>query len=93
MLVFMALWSLCLRADGALGVVAGWLARKLGVLGFAGGTMVHINASVTSLACVIMLGGRKGNRSIFPHNLALTITGAALLWVAGLINAGSALSG
>jgi len=58
----------------------GWLA-SLGVLDFAGGTVVHINAGVTGLACVIMLGERKGYGTdpIFPHNLALTITGAALL--------------
>jgi Amt family ammonium transporter len=96
MLVFMALWSLCVYVPMAHWVWSpdGWLAT-LGVLDFAGGTVVHINAGVTGLACVIMLGERKGYGTdpIFPHNLALTITGAALLWVGWFgFNAGSALS-
>ncbi|HEY6124115.1 MAG TPA: hypothetical protein VIV63_05660, partial [Steroidobacteraceae bacterium] len=81
MLVFMTLWSLCVYVPMAHWVWSpdGWLA-SLGVLDFAGGTVVHINAGVTGLACVIMLGERKGYGTdpIFPHNLALTITGAAL---------------
>ena len=94
--VFMGLWSLCVYAPMAHWVWSpdGWLA-SLGVLDFAGGTVVHINAGVTGLACVIMLGERKGYGTdpIFPHNLALTITGAALLWVGWFgFNAGSALS-
>jgi ammonium transporter, Amt family len=96
MLVFMALWSLCVYVPMAHWVWSpdGWLA-SLGVLDFAGGTVVHINAGVTGLACVIMLGERKGYGTdpIFPHNLALTITGAALLWVGWFgFNAGSALA-
>jgi Amt family ammonium transporter len=61
MLVFMALWSLCVYVPMAHWVWSpdGWLA-SLGVLDFAGGTVVHINAGVTGLACVIMLGERKG---------------------------------
>ena len=96
MLVFMALWSLwstCRWRTGCGRPMAG--SHSLGVLDFAGGTVVHINAGVTGLACVIMLGERKGYGTdpIFPHNLALTITGAALLWVGWFgFNAGSALS-
>src|SRR3982750_1612653 len=93
MLVFMALWSLCVYVPMAHWVWSpdGWL-HTLGVLDFAGGTVGPINAGVTGLACVIMLGERKGYGTdpLFPHNLALTITGAALLWVGWFgFNAGS----
>ncbi len=96
MLLFMTLWTLAVYVPMAHWVWSpdGWLA-SLGVLDFAGGTVVHINAGVTGLACVIMLGERKGygTEPIFPHNLALTITGAALLWVGWFgFNAGSALA-
>jgi Amt family ammonium transporter len=96
MLVFMALWSLFVYVPMAHWVWSpdGWLAAR-GVLDFAGGTVVHVNAGVTGLACVLVLGGRRGygKEPIYPHNLALTITGAALLWVGWFgFNAGSALS-
>ena len=95
MLVFAVLWFTFAYAPMAHWVWSpdGWL-HSLGMLDFAGGTVVHINAGVTGLACVIMLGERKGYGTdpIFPHNLALTITGAALLWFGWFgFNAGSNL--
>ncbi|MEW6350679.1 MAG: ammonium transporter [Thermodesulfobacteriota bacterium] len=71
----------------------GWLA-KLGALDFAGGTVVHINAAAAAMACVVMLGSRKGYGTVAmpPHNLTLTLLGAGLLWFGWFgFNAGSAL--
>jgi ammonium transporter, Amt family len=71
----------------------GWL-KKLGALDFAGGTVVHISSGVSALVCAIVLGKRKGygHQPMQPHNLPLTVIGAALLWVGWFgFNAGSAL--
>jgi ammonium transporter, Amt family len=71
----------------------GWLA-SMGALDFAGGTVVHINAGVSALACAIFLGKRKGygTLAMMPHNLTLTLLGAGLLWIGWFgFNAGSAL--
>ena len=69
----------------------GWLA-KLGVLDFAGGTVVHLNAGIAALALVLLLGRRKDIR-LLPHNLGYSVIGAALLWFGWFgFNAGSALS-
>ncbi len=76
-----------------LGQGPGWLA-KLGVLDFAGGTAVHINAGAAGLALAIVLGRRIGWRRdpMRPHNLPLVMIGAALLWFGWFgFNAGSAL--
>jgi Amt family ammonium transporter len=72
---------------------AGYL-WQTGALDFAGGTVVHINAAVAGLVGAYMLGKRVGygRESMAPHNLALTMVGAALLWVGWFgFNAGSAL--
>jgi len=72
---------------------AGWLAN-LGVLDFAGGTAVHINAGAAGLALVIVMGKRVGFGKVpmRPHNLPLVILGASLLWFGWFgFNAGSAL--
>ena len=95
-IIFMALWSLVVYVPVAHWVWSpnGWLAEK-GVLDFAGGTVVHINAGIAGLVCALVLGKRKGygKEAIFPHNLALTLTGAGLLWVGWFgFNAGSALA-
>jgi Amt family ammonium transporter len=69
----------------------GWLGG-MGVLDFAGGTVVHINAGVAGLVCAIVLGKRKGypTENMAPHNLVLTMIGASLLWVGWFgFNAGS----
>lgn len=72
---------------------AGWLA-KLGVLDFAGGTAVHINAGAAGLALVLVMGKRVGFGKVpmRPHNLPLVVLGASLLWFGWFgFNAGSAL--
>ena len=94
MLVFMVLWSLVVYSPIAHWVwePSGWLASK-GVLDFAGGTVVHINAGIAGLAACLVLGKRigYGKEPMPPHNLALTLVGASMLWVGWFgFNAGSA---
>jgi ammonium transporter, Amt family len=96
MLWFIALWSVLVYAPIAHWVwePGGWLV-KLGVLDFAGGSVVHINAGVTGLVCAYFLGPRIGyGREPFePFNLGLTMAGAGLLWVGWFgFNAGSAVA-
>lgn len=96
MLWFIALWSVLVYAPIAHWVwePGGWLA-SLGVLDFAGGSVVHINAGVTGLVCAYFLGPRIGyGREPFePFNLGLTMAGAGLLWVGWFgFNAGSAVA-
>jgi len=72
----------------------GWL-QEMGLLDFAGGTVVHITAGVAALVTAIMIGPRKsfvrGNTA--PHNMTMTITGAGMLWVGWFgFNGGSALA-
>jgi len=72
----------------------GWLA-KLGVMDFAGGIVVHVNAGVAALVCALVLGPRRGfpQVSMPPHSLPLTAAGAGMLWVGWFgFNAGSALA-
>jgi len=72
----------------------GWMADK-GVLDFAGGTVVHINAGVAGLVCCLVMGKRVGygKDAMPPHNLVLTLVGAAMLWVGWFgFNAGSAVA-
>jgi len=97
MLVFMVLWSLLIYSPIAHMVWSGdggflW---DMGVLDFAGGTVVHINAGVAGLVTALMLGPRLGygKEPMAPHNLVLTVIGAALLWVGWFgFNAGSAVA-
>jgi Amt family ammonium transporter len=96
MLIFMSVWSLVVYAPIAHMVwePTGWL-NVAGVLDYAGGTVVHINAGIAALASCLVLGKRVGyNReSMPPHNLALTFIGASLLWVGWFgFNAGSAVA-
>lgn len=74
----------------------GWLA-KLGVLDFAGGTVVHISAGMSALALALLLGPRKGFKDgepMEPHNIPMVLLGAGLLWFGWFgFNAGSALTG
>jgi len=96
MLWFMGLWSILVYAPIAHWVwePSGWLFAK-GVLDFAGGTVVHINAGIAGLACALVLGKRLGygKEAMPPHNLTLTIIGASLLWVGWFgFNAGSAVA-
>lgn len=72
----------------------GWLA-KLGVLDFAGGIVIHINAGVAALVSALVLGKRKGfpTTAMPPHNMTMVVTGAGMLWVGWFgFNAGSALT-
>src|SRR5712675_2450113 len=94
MLVFMSVWSLVVYCPIAHWVwePSGWLAVK-GVLDYAGGTVVHINAGIAGLASCLVLGKRVGygKEAMAPHNLTLTLIGASLLWVGWFgFNAGSA---
>jgi Amt family ammonium transporter len=97
MLWFMALWSLFIYAPIAHMVWSGdggfmW---DMGVLDFAGGTVVHINAGIAGLVVALMLGPRLGygREPMAPHNLTLTVIGAAMLWVGWFgFNAGSAVA-
>jgi ammonium transporter, Amt family len=94
MLIFMAAWSLLVYAPIAHMVwePTGWL-NAAGVLDYAGGTVVHINAGVAGLASCLVLGKRLGygREAMPPHNLTLTLIGASLLWVGWFgFNAGSA---
>jgi len=94
MLIFMSAWSLLVYAPIAHMVweSTGWLS-KAGVLDFAGGTVVHINAGIAGLASCLVLSKRLGygKEAMAPHNLTLTLIGASLLWVGWFgFNAGSA---
>ncbi len=95
-LIFSLLWAtfvynpLCHWVWG----VGGWIGG-LGALDFAGGTVVHISSGISALAAAIIIGKRYGYGSTpyIPHNLPMTITGAALLWFGWFgFNAGSALA-
>jgi ammonium transporter, Amt family len=93
MLWFMGLWSLVVYAPIAHWVWGGGFLGDWGVLDFAGGTVVHINAGVAGLVCALVLGKRKGFgiENMAPHNLVLSVIGASLLWVGWFgFNAGSA---
>ncbi|MGH6945172.1 MAG: ammonium transporter [Geminicoccaceae bacterium] len=96
MLVFMVLWSVIVYAPIAHWVWGpGGFLLDSGVLDFAGGTVVHINAGVAGLVCALVLGKRLGygNEPMPPHNLTLTLIGASLLWVGWFgFNAGSAVA-
>jgi Amt family ammonium transporter len=92
---FMALWLLFVYCPIAHWVWGGGFLGSAGVLDFAGGTVVHINAGVAGLMCAIVLGKRKGygTTSMAPHNLTWSFIGASLLWVGWFgFNAGSAVA-
>jgi Amt family ammonium transporter len=96
MMWFMGIWSLVVYAPITHWVweATGWLFTK-GILDYAGGTVVHINAGIAGLVIAIMLGKRigYGKEPMAPHNLTLTLIGAAMLWVGWFgFNAGSALA-
>ena len=96
MLWFSALWLLAVYIPVTHWVWAseGWL-FKLGLLDFAGGTVVHVTAGVAALVAAMVLGPRRGFQTtpMLPHNMTMTVTGAAMLWVGWFgFNGGSALS-
>ncbi len=95
MLLFSMLWLLLVYVPVAHWVWGGgWLA-KLGLLDFAGGTVVHITAGVAALITALVVGNRRGfgTQAMPPHNMTMTVTGAGMLWVSWFgFNAGSALA-
>ena len=95
MLIFMAVWLTVVYAPICHWVWGGgWLGDK-GILDFAGGTVVHINAGVAGLVAALVLGKRKGypRTAMPPHNLGYTLMGASMLWVGWFgFNAGSELA-
>lgn len=94
MLLFTGLWVVIVYAPVAHWVWGGgWLA-DLGLLDFAGGTVVHLTAGISALVCALVLGSRRGfpETPMTPHNMTMSITGAGMLWVGWFgFNAGSAL--
>jgi len=96
MLIFIAAWSILIYSPIAHMVwgSTGWMFNK-GILDFAGGTVVHINAGIAGFVSCLVLGKRMGygKVSFTPHNLVLSVIGASLLWVGWFgFNAGSALT-
>ncbi|WP_411962684.1 ammonium transporter [Mesorhizobium sp. ES1-1] len=95
LLIFMALWLLIVYVPVAHWVWGGGFLGSAGVLDFAGGTVVHINAGVAGLICALVLGKREGygTTNMAPHNLVYSVIGASLLWVGWFgFNAGSELA-
>ncbi len=93
--VFLGVWSIVVYAPVAHWVFSptGWLFQR-GALDFAGGTVVHINAGIAALACIIVLGKRRGwpREAMPPHNLPYTLLGTGILWFGWFgFNAGSSL--
>ncbi|WP_274571369.1 ammonium transporter [Neisseria leonii] len=95
MMLFSGLWILLVYVPTAHWVWGGGFMSEGGVLDYAGGTVVHINAGIAGLVAALVLGRRTGygREAMPPHNLALTLIGAAMLWVGWFgFNAGSAVA-
>jgi Amt family ammonium transporter len=95
MLIFSVLWTLIVYFPVANWVWGGGWLGQLGLIDFAGGTVVHITAGVAALVFAIVLGPRDGflKTPMMPHNLTMSFTGAGMLWVGWFgFNAGSALA-
>lgn len=94
-MLFSAAWLLVVYAPVTHWVWGGGWLGEMGLLDFAGGTVVHITAGVAALVCALVIGNRKGFGEVAmpPHNMTMTITGASMLWVGWFgFNAGSALA-
>jgi Amt family ammonium transporter len=95
MLLFSLLWLLVIYCPVAHWVWGdGWL-QKMGLMDFAGGTVVHLNAGMAALVAALVLGTRRGfpETAMPPHNMTMTVAGACMLWVGWFgFNAGSALA-
>lgn len=92
--VFILLWAIFIYNPMAHWVWGGGFLAQLGALDFAGGLVIHILSGVSGLTLCILLGARKGYGTVamIPHNLPMTVLGAALLWFGWFgFNAGSAL--
>ncbi|MDB3993971.1 ammonium transporter [Gammaproteobacteria bacterium] len=95
MLLFSVLWTLVVYFPVANWVWGGGWLGSMGLIDFAGGTVVHVTAGVGALVTALVIGPRKefGKTSTMPHNLTMSFTGAAMLWVGWFgFNAGSALA-
>ncbi|MGH8669367.1 MAG: ammonium transporter [Burkholderiales bacterium] len=95
MLVFSLLWVLVVYLPIAHWVWGGGWLQKMGVMDFAGGLVVHLNAGMAALVCALVLGRRRGfpDTAMPPHNMTMCVTGACMLWVGWFgFNAGSALA-
>jgi ammonium transporter, Amt family len=95
-ILFIFLWSTFVYAPLAHWVwgIGGWL-KSLGALDFAGGLVVHVSSGISALAAVLIIGRRKGHghEHMPPHNLTMTLLGAALLWLGWYgFNGGSAIA-
>ena len=94
-LIFSTLWLLFVYAPITHWVWGGGWLQEMGLLDFAGGTVVHITAGVAALVAAIVIGPRKkfGKSAAAPHNMTMTIMGAGMLWVGWFgFNGGSALA-
>ena len=95
MLLFSGLWLTLVYAPITHWVWGGGWLGEMGLLDFAGGTVVHITAGVGAFVAALVLGNRKGfpRQAMPPHNLTMTVTGAGMLWVGWFgFNGGSALA-
>src|SRR5262245_47041191 len=95
LLWFMGLWLIFVYVPIAHSVWGGGLMGGMGVLDYAGGTVVHLNAGTAGLVCAIVLGKRVGygTENMAPHNLVFSLIGASLPWVGWFgFNAGSAVA-
>ncbi len=94
-LLFSALWLLVVYAPVTHWVWGGGWLGSMGLLDFAGGTVVHITAGVAALVAALVIGPRRGfpETPMMPHNMTMTIAGAGMLWVGWFgFNGGSALA-
>ena len=94
-LIFSCIWLLVVYVPVTHWVWGGGWLQEMGLLDFAGGTVVHVTAGTAALVAALVLGNRKGfqQHAMTPHNLTMTITGAGMLWVGWFgFNAGSALA-
>ena len=95
MMLFSAIWLIAVYAPVTHWVWGGGWLGEMGLLDFAGGTVVHVTAGAAALVCALVMGPRKGfpTTAMPPHNLTMAMTGAGMLWVGWFgFNAGSALA-
>lgn len=94
-MIFSCIWLLVVYVPVTHWVWGGGWLQEMGLLDFAGGTVVHVTAGTAALVAALVIGNRKGfqQHAMTPHNLTMTITGAGMLWVGWFgFNAGSALA-
>ncbi len=94
-LIFSTIWLLVVYLPICHWVWGGGWLGQMGLLDYAGGTVVHITAGVAAIVTAMVIGNRKGfpKTAMMPHNMTMTVTGAGMLWVGWFgFNGGSALS-